>query len=84
MYGINVWVAARRDVEDEKWLREENVGMIIAAVGEDTDEFVYGMDVEFGAHRCPIQYAGKGHQGHRVDPQARPLRDRSSVVNALQ
>ena len=62
-------------MEDAGWLRDNNIKMIVAGVGEHTEEFKYGCDVEFGCHKLPIQYAGRGDAGG-----SRPLRDRSSGV----
>ena len=63
-------------MEDAAWLRENNICMVIAGVGDKTEDFQYGADVELGCHTIPIQYAGRGDE----PIGARPLRDRSSVV----
>ena len=60
-------------MEDAAWLRENNICMVIAGVGDKTEDFQYGADVELGCHTLPIQYAGRGDG-------STPLRDRSSVV----
>ena len=72
------------------------IALIIAGVGEDTEEFNYGATVEFGAHRLPIQYAGRekgpmgtpgGGAAARQDiimPQSLPRGDREDNFNMMR
>ena len=58
-----MWCGGRRDAESRAFLEDNGIGLIIAGVGQDTDPFLYGAEVEFGAHRLPIQFAGRERGG---------------------
>ena len=74
-HGVWVWCGGRKDAADRQFLESEDIGLIIAGVGHDTDDFEYGATVKHGVHRLPIQFAGKEKGAPMKDA---PLRDRTS------
>ena len=70
--GVFIWRGGRQDACDPAFLADNNIGVCIAAVGKDTEEFEYGLQPEFGCHRIPIGYAGK----EKGSDNPKPLRDR--------